>query len=224
MILLWRGTAQGLAGRTEVFVLDPPDNDKDEDHPKTEPPKKVSERTGERTWRVDDPERFRQRSVIAEESNLLKWAGQFQTAAVRDQRLEGIQPELMAMPNIPLQTRNLDFGTFRGFDQLLFPALSREIRLFTGVDDALLESVIADRPHRERDRRLGMEERANQRVPDHLPANASVSSAGTCMIIEGLWNWLGHARALLPETLMERHAGAFSGLPNNPTKIDTVSG
>ena len=124
----------------------------------TEPPKKVSERTGKRTWRVDDPERFRQRSAVAEDSNLLKWAGQFQTAAVRDQRLERIQPELMAMPNVPLQTRSTDFGDFRGFDQLLFPVLSREIRLFTGVDDALLELVIADRPQRERDRRFGIEE------------------------------------------------------------------
>lgn len=172
-----------LDDHTEVFVLDPPPEDKeDNDRPEDVPSERVSERVGKRAWRIPDPERFRQRSVFAEESNLLRWAGQYHTAAVRDQRLEQRQPEQMAMPNVPLEAKRTNFGVFRGFEQVPFPGLSRTLRLFTRVDEALLESLIAGRPPAE----IEMVERADWHAPNHLPANMSVSRAGTCMILEGL--------------------------------------
>jgi hypothetical protein len=172
---------------TEVFVLDPPPDTPD-DHPDKESSEKVSERTGKRTWRVRNPEAFRERMVIAEESNLLKWAGQYQTASVRDRHLERIQPELMAMPNAPLETKRTNFGTFRGIEQPLFPELgTRNLRMFTGVDQGLLESLIQERPLGEpRARQVEKRGRLERQPPDHLPANMSVSRSGSCMIIEGI--------------------------------------
>jgi hypothetical protein len=123
--------------------------------------------------------------VIAEESNLLKWAGQFQTAAVRDRRLERNQPELIAMTNAPLEPKKTEFGRFLGVEQPLFPELgARNLRIFTGVEQQLLESLMhepqagviqAELPRRPR-----------RQAPDHLPANMSVSGSGSCMVIEGL--------------------------------------
>jgi hypothetical protein len=83
---------------TDVFVLDPPPDGPHDEDPHKESLEKVSERTGKRTWRIRNPDMFRERTLIAEDSNLLKWAGQYQTASIRDRRLEIIQPELMAMP------------------------------------------------------------------------------------------------------------------------------
>ena len=168
---------------TDVFLLDPPPDGPDDDHPDKESSEKVSERTGKRAWRIRNPDAFRERTVIAEESNLLKWAGQYQTATGRDRRLERIQPELMAMPNAPLETKRTTFGNFRGIEQPLFPALgARNLRIFTGVEENLLESVIQERRRGEATRRVG----SRPQRPDHLPANMSVSRTGTCMIIEGV--------------------------------------
>lgn len=173
-----------LEDGTEVFVLDPPADPPDDD-PEKEFSERVSERTGKRAWRIHNPEIFRDRAVIAEESNLLKWAGQYQTAAVRDRRLERIQPELMAMPNAPLDSKRTDFGHFLGIDQPLFPALgARNLRIFTGVEQGLLESLI----HEPQAGVIQAElpKRPRRQAPDHLPANMSVSGTGGCMIIEGL--------------------------------------
>lgn len=170
---------------TEVLVLDPPPDKPDDDRPRDEASEKVSERTGKRSWRISNPEAFRERTVVAEESNLLKWAGQFQTATTRDRRLERIQPALLDMPNAPLETRRTNVGNFRGIEQPLFPALGRNLRIFTGVEEDLLESLIQERPRTQADgaqvRQAGLE----PQPPDHLPATTSVSRSGSCMIIDG---------------------------------------
>jgi hypothetical protein len=171
-----------LNNSTEVFILDPPPDGPDDDQPGEEASERVSERTGKRRWRIRNPEAFHERTVVAEESNLLKWAGQYQTAAVRDRRLERIQRELTAMPNAPLETKRTNVGNFRGIEQPLFPALgARKLRIFTGVEEDLLESLIQEHPRVD----TGPEGLRRQR-PDHLPANISVSRAGSCMIVEGL--------------------------------------
>jgi hypothetical protein len=120
--------------------------------------------------------------VIAEESNLLKWAGQYQAATIRDRRLERIQPELMAMPNAPLETKRTNFGNFQGIEQPLFPELgAQNLRLFTGARQELLDWLLQDRPPAEPGAR------AVERQPlDHLPASMSVSRSGSCMIVEGV--------------------------------------
>lgn len=177
-----------LDNETEVFVLDPPPEPPENDHPEKESADKVSERTGKRTWRIRNHEAFYERTRIAEESNLLKWAGQYQTAAVRDRRLERLQPELAALPNAPLETKRTDVGSFRGIEEPLFPALgARNLRIFTGVEEELLESLTIEPPHIE----LGgvpaeRPRRPQRQVPHDLPADVSVSRSGSCMIIEGL--------------------------------------
>jgi hypothetical protein len=136
--------------------------------------------------RVTSPSRrLPNRGVIAEESNLLKWAGQYQTAAVRDRRLERIQPELIAMPNAPLETKITNVGTFLGTEEPLFPKLRvRDLRMFTGVQAELLESLTQERPPAEVGAYV-VQRRPGRPLPDRLPANMSVSRSGSCMIIEG---------------------------------------
>lgn len=174
-----------LDNSTEVLVLDPPPDKTDDDRPREESSEKVSERTGKRSWRISNPEAFHERTVVAEESNLLKWAGQFQTATTRDRRLERIQPALIDIPNAPLETKRTNVGTFRGIEQPLFPALgARDLRIFTGVEEDLLESIINERP---RVQTQGIEARLEAfKRPGHLPATVSVGRSGSCMIVEGL--------------------------------------
>src|SRR5262249_22662539 len=96
-----------LPNSTEVFVVDPPPEDSEDDRIRQEKTDRVSERTGERSWRIPNPEVFRERTVIAEESNLLKWAGQYETASVRDRRLERTQRrDRVAMPKTYLSKKN----------------------------------------------------------------------------------------------------------------------
>jgi hypothetical protein len=173
-----------LSESTDVLVLDPPPDKPEDDEIGEEASERVSDRTGKRSWRINDPLAFHERTVIAEESNLLKWAGQFQTAIVRDRHLEGTQPRLIEMPNAPLETKRTDVGNFRGIEEPLFPALgARNLRVFTGVEEGLLESLMHERPREEsRARHVEPAGRPN----DNLPANMSVSRSGSCMIIEGL--------------------------------------
>ncbi len=177
-----------LSNSTEVLVLDPPPDRPDDDQPREEASERVSERTGERSWRISNSEAFHERTVIAAASYLLKWAGQYQSASVRDQRLERIQPELIDMPNAPLEVRRTNVGTFRGIEEPLFPKLgARNLKMFTGVEEDLLESLMQERPHGEIGARpVEQRERQERQPPDHLPANMSVSRSGSCMIIEGL--------------------------------------
>jgi hypothetical protein len=156
-----------LENRTDVLVLDPPPDPPDDDVPEKEFAERVSERTGKRSWRIHNPEDFRHRAMIAEGSNLLKWAGQYQTASVRDRRLERIQPELLAMPNAPLETKETEVGVFRGVEQPLFPALgAKNLRIFTGVEKELLESLIHEPPHIEANAILAEQPRLpERRVP-----------------------------------------------------------
>jgi hypothetical protein len=177
-----------LGDHTEVFVLDPPVGPPDDDHPEEESSEKVSERTGRRTWEVRNAEVFRERAVLAEESYLLKWAGQYHTATIRDRRLERIEGPITEIPNAPLETKRTDFGVFRGIGVPLFPALGvRQLRMFTGVEEEVLESVIQERRRGGVDARYGEPQgRRERQPPDHLPTNMSVSRSGSCMIIDGL--------------------------------------
>ena len=53
-----------------------------------------------------------------------------------------MQLDQVAMPNLPLEEKRTDAGVFRGVEQLLFPALSRDVRLFTGgVEESASERV-----------------------------------------------------------------------------------
>jgi hypothetical protein len=176
-----------LENETEVLVLDPPPSSPDDPVGK-EQARKRSKETKERTWRVRDPEIFYRRALIAEDSNLLKWAGQYRAASGRDAQLRGLVPAELAPDNAPLEIKKTDFGVFLGTEHLLFPELGiRDLRIFTGVDQALLESLIRQ------PRDLELAQRPVERQPrfDHvarerLPANISISGDGGYMIVEGV--------------------------------------
>jgi hypothetical protein len=176
-----------LNERTEILVLDPPPDNPDYDRPGEGESGRVSERTGKRSWRISNPEAFHARTIVAEESNLLKWAGQYQTATGRDRRLERVQPELLAMPNAPLETKRTNVGNFRGIDQPLFPALgNRNLRIFTGVEEELLDLLIREPPPAQAETARGRLGNVERLLREHLPPSMSVSRNGSCMIIEGL--------------------------------------
>ena len=159
-----------------MFSTPPPDEPGDHDA-EMKSLGKVSERTGKRSLRIRDPKSFQQRTEIAEDSNLLKWAGQYRTASIRDRQLERGQPDIPVMPNAPLLRRETELGVFQGTEEALFPQLgARNLRVFTGVEEQLLNSVIQGHPR---------EGRAVA-APQHVPDNVSVSRTGTCMIVEGL--------------------------------------
>jgi hypothetical protein len=176
-----------LGNSTEVLVLDPPPDKPDDERHAEEASERVSERTGERSWRIGNPQAFHERTVVAEESNLLKWAGQFRSATARDRRLETTQPEPIQIPDAPLETKRTDVGVFRGIEQPLFPALGlRNLKIFTGVEEELLESLINDRPRVQAPGREVGREGLKRQPPANMPATLSVSRSGSCMIVEGL--------------------------------------
>jgi hypothetical protein len=177
-----------LNDRTEVYVLDPPPDRPEDEHSEMKSSDRVSERTGKNSWRIRDPEAFRERTLIAEESNLLKWAGQYHTATLRDERLGRNRPELIAMSDAPLETKKTDIGIFRGIEEPLFPRLGvRNLRIFTGVDEDILNDLLIQ-PRRPEKPELRPVEPRRQRepvLPEHQPENISVSRNGSCMIVEG---------------------------------------
>jgi hypothetical protein len=113
---------------TEILVLDPPS-----DKNRKAKIRKSKDSSSERTFHVEDPKIFHRRAVIAHESNLLKWAGQYRTASAQDARLGRAVPEGAVLVDVPLV--RTDFGEFRGVALPLFPELgARNLRIFTGVE------------------------------------------------------------------------------------------
>jgi len=169
---------------TEVLVLDPPPENDGQSKDK-----KSKAKSSQREFRVEDRKVFHQRAVIAQESQLLKWAGQFRTASAQDVKLGRTVPEGAALVDVPLETKETGFGEFRGRSQPLFPELGdRNLRIFTGVEAELLESI-----RREPGDVAPVEE---GRVNPHryiagagreqLPGNISIGNDGSCMIVDGL--------------------------------------
>jgi hypothetical protein len=167
---------------TEVLVLDPPpENDGKSKR------KKSKSKSSVREFRVQDRKIFHQRAVIAQESQLLKWAGQYQTAGAQDVKLGRTAPEGAVLgDDVPLETKQTDSGEFRGPSQPLFPELgNRNLRIFTGVEAELLESI-----RRQPGDVDGVEEeRINPRrhidagLREKLPGTISIGNDGSCMML-----------------------------------------
>jgi hypothetical protein len=169
---------------TEVLVLDPPPENNGQSKKK-----KSKAKSSQREFRVEDRKIFHQRAVIAQESQLLKWAGQYRTATAQDVKLGRTAPEGAVLVDVPLETKETAFGEFRGRSQPLFPELgNRNLRIFTGVEAELLESIRREpsdvgpveegrvNPHRY----IASAER------EQLPGNVSIGNDGSCMIVEGV--------------------------------------
>jgi hypothetical protein len=169
---------------TEVLVLDPPPENDSESQKK-----KSKAKSSQREFRVEDRKIFHQRAVIAQESQLLKWAGQYRTASAQDVKLGRTAPEGAALVDVPLETKETAFGEFRGRSQSLFPELGdRNLRIFTGVEAELLESIKREPG----DVEPVEEEQGHPRryladaAREQLPGNISIGSDGSCMIVDGL--------------------------------------
>ena len=172
-----------LDDTTEVLILDPPpENDGKSKGKKSET------KSSQREFRVEDRKVFHQRAVVAQESQLLKWAGQYRTASAQDLKLGRTAPEGATLVDVPLETKQTHFGEFRGRSQPLFPELGNgNRRIFTGVEAELLESI------RQAPASLDVEEEGiNPRkkidtgADEELPGTISIGNDGSCMIVEGV--------------------------------------
>jgi len=176
-----------LENETEVLVLDPPPSSPDDPVEKEQSRQRSTQRK-ERTWSVRDPELFHRRAMIAEDSNLLKWAGQYRTASGRDAQLRGLVPAEIVPDDAALEIKRTNFGVFLGTEHLLFPELGRrDLRIFTGVEQALLESLIRQPKHLDvAQHQIEHQPRFDRIARERLPANISINGDGGCMIVEGV--------------------------------------
>lgn len=167
--------------QTTVYVLDPEDEQDDSWHDKDE----VSEKVGKRSWRITNTEVFEKRLRLAQESELLKWAGQFASAMDRDRRFAPQVEHVPTLPDFELETLKTHIGSYSGYTRPLFPELSPQLRIFSGVEEELLARA------RESSQVLPEAARAVQRRiseahPQPESPYQSVSRNGTCMVIAGI--------------------------------------
>jgi len=163
-----------------VYVLDPPDDSEESS----------SERMDKRTWRITDPERFARRSWAGRRSQLLRWAGQFESAARIDAELAFRPVKDVALPNQELERRVLSGLPFVGRSTPLFPELGEPtLRTFTGVFEDLLHTAVeapdaTERLAAQAEPRLaeGEDGVAGGRRERHV----SIGSDGACLVIEGV--------------------------------------
>jgi hypothetical protein len=173
-----------LGDRTEILVLDPPPGG--DDKSKRE---KSKAKSREREFRVEDRKIFHQRAVIAQESQLLKWAGQYRAASAQDLKLGRSAPEGAALVDVPLETKETAFGEFRGRSQPLFPELGDgNLRIFTGVEAELLDSIRQEPTELQPLEEQGVHPRKHidAGVGRELPGTVSIGNDGSCMIVEGV--------------------------------------
>ena len=133
---------------------------------------------------------FESRTQLAQESELLKWAGQFESAGIRDRKLERID-RILQLPDLELQTKQTDLGSFKGIARPLSPELGeKNPRVFSGVEEELISKIMHSDPTVHHVAKV---------IQDHVTAGrkrlweagqitpfTSVSRNGTCMMIEGI--------------------------------------
>jgi hypothetical protein len=167
---------------TTLFLIDPP-NGEDEKSKRQFKGDEVSERAGERRWKITNVEAFERRNRIAKAAQILQWAGQNRQALDAAEQLEPFQ-RTVEPPDVPMVTREIAGLEFRGQRVNLFPELSADLHVFLGVEEELLSAaeedgeVPLDTAHIVADRSVGIRERTEP--------TTSVSADGTCMQIEGL--------------------------------------
>ena len=172
-----------LEETTEILVLDPPDENDGKSKGK-----KSEMKSSQREFRVQDRKAFHQRAVVAQESQLLKWAGQYRTASAQDLKLGRTAPEGAVLVDVPLETKQTNFGEFRGRSQPLFPELGNgNRRIFTGVEAELLESIRqAPTSLHAEEEGINPRKKIDAGMGEGLPGTISIGNDGSCMIVEGI--------------------------------------
>jgi hypothetical protein len=166
---------------TSTFVIDPPS---DEDNEKRAfEGETVSERTGERRWKIVNEPALEKRNRVSKAAQVLQWAGQNHHALRVAGQLEQIERGT-ALPDLPIEIRDLGGVEFHGQRLPLFPELSPTLHVFLGVDAQTLIAaeqegeVPFDVSHHVAER--------SRAASEHTEVNESISLDGTCMRIEGL--------------------------------------
>lgn len=98
-------------------------------------------------------------------------------------------PEGAVLVDLPLETKETAYGEFRGRSQPLFPELGNaNLKIFTGVEAELLESIIQEPSDLVPEEGGGGNPRAhiNAAVGEGLPGTISIGNDGSCMIVEGV--------------------------------------
>ena len=167
---------------TTLFLIDPPNRENEKSKCQFTGDE-VSERAGERRWKITNVEAFEKRNRIAKAAQILQWAGQNRQALDAAEQLEPFK-RTVEPPDVPMVTREIGGVEFRGQSVNLFPELSADLHVFMGVERELLSAaeedgeVPFDTAHIVADRSIG--------IRDRTEPTASVSADGTCMQIEGL--------------------------------------
>lgn len=172
-----------LSGRgTSLFLIDPPD-DEDDKHKRHFSGEEVSQRTGDRHWKIANIEALEKRNRVGKAAQLLQWAGQYHEAVGVLEQIEPLQSATV-LPDLPTEVREIAGTQYRGARLPLFPELSPQLTVFLGVDQDLLAAA-----ERQGEAPFQLSHQAADRSRTALtrttPAE-SVSLDGTCMRIEGL--------------------------------------
>ena len=122
---------------------------------------------------------------------MLRWAGQFESAARIDAEIAFRPIREMQLPNQPLERRVLSDVTFEGRSTPLFPELGEpRLRIFTGVAEDLLRTAVND-PGRSESIAVELTPRLRQATDDaelhRREPNVSIGSHGACLVVEGLF-------------------------------------
>jgi hypothetical protein len=164
---------------TTIYIVDPPE---EEDTKRRFTGEEVSERIGERRWKIKNVAALEKRNRIAKAAQVLQWAGQNRRALATREQLEPL-PEHGILPDLPTETREIAGTEYRGQILPLFPELSSRLHVFLGVDQQLL--TIAEQ-QAEVPFELSHEMAQRSQHAAQLSATNSVFADGTCMSVEGL--------------------------------------
>ena len=164
---------------TTLYIIDPPEEDERKRRFSGE---EVSERIGERRWKIKNVAELEKRNRVAKAAQILQWAGQNHRALAAREQLEPL-PDLGALPDLATEVREISGAQYRGQVLPLFPELSPQLRVFLGVDQQML--TVAEE---QAEVPFELSHELAQRSADlvQIPETDSISADGTCMTIEGL--------------------------------------
>lgn len=172
------GTLMGRSA-TRILVLDPPDSDEPGEAKRVLRDETLSERVNPREWLIKDTQKFVERSEIADDAHLLRWSGQFGSAAKRVSEL-GLEDREYHPLDVPLERRAFAGETFEGVSSSEFPELGQNVRLFRGVRGDILDAA------RRGDRDFKQRSRQRTTIVPHEDPAVSVSVSGTCFAVDGV--------------------------------------
>jgi hypothetical protein len=165
--------------QTTIYVVDPPNDESDPDRAGPFDLERVSEKIGERKWRITDLEKFSNRLQQAKDSQLLKWAGQFGRASEIDREILPVEHQLV-LPDIDLQSGKIKSATFLGYTSLFFPEMgSSKLMVFKGVEADLLHRTLEGSLKRKDLARTIQNQLAEYKLHPDSPYE-SISTGGTC--------------------------------------------